>query len=135
MGVEIYGVDEWKKEATKVIKNFPEKGAQFIDEQSKKLAARVRQKTPKGPTGKLKKSWRKTKARPKKGTIRGEVKSSAPHAHLIEYGHIIKNRKNGPALGFVAGQHILKTSLDQLDREWDGELAIWFQKLIREVEV
>ena len=57
MGVEIYGVDEWKRAASKIVKDYPEQGARFIDEQSKKLAGKVRKKTPKGPTGKLKKSW------------------------------------------------------------------------------
>jgi len=135
MGVEVYGVDVWKAEANKIINQYPEKGAVFIDKQAKKLRKKCKDKTHKGPTGNLKKSWRSTKAKKKYNSIRAEVKSTAPHAHLIEYGHNIKNKKDGPVLGFVPGQHMLQTSLDELDREWDGDMKPWFDNLVKELEV
>jgi hypothetical protein len=135
MGVDVYGVDVWKKEAAKVINEYPEKGAKFIDKQSKKLANKVRTRTHIGPTGNLKKSWRKTKAKEKKGAIRGEVKSTAPHAHLLEYGHKITKVKGGPVLGFVPGQHMLQTSFNEINAEWDGEMKAWFDNLVKELEI
>lgn len=135
MGIEIYGVDVWKAESVKIINQYPQKGAEFIDQQGKKLVNKARNKTHRGPTGKLKKSWRKTKAKNKNRTIKSEVKSTDPHAHLIEYGHVVKNKKGGPELGFAPGQHILQTSLDELDREWDSDLEKWFGNLVKELEV
>ncbi len=135
MSVDVYGIDVWKREATKIINDCPEKGAEFINKQGKKLANKVRKRTPKGPTGNLKKSWRKSKAKAKKGAIVCEVKSTAPHAHLYEYGHNIKNQKDGPVLGFVPGRHPLQTSFDELEAEWDGEMKIWFDEMVKELEV
>lgn len=135
MGVEVYGIDVWKKEASRVINQYPEKGTEFINKQGKKLANKVRNLTPKGPTGKLRKSWRKTKAKEKNGVIKCEVKSTAPHAHLLEYGHVIKNKKDGPDLGFVPGQHMLQTSFNELNAEWDADMQVWFDALTKELEV
>ncbi len=135
MGIEINGLEEWQAEVRKIVAQYPEKGAEFLDYQGKKLARMVKSKTPVGTTGKLKKSWRRTKPKEKRGSLQAEVKSSAPYAHLVEYGHVIKNQKGGPDLGFVPGQHMLQNGFDQLQSEWEGELKKWFDELVKEIEV
>lgn len=135
MSIETFGVEEWQAKVRKIVAECPEKGAEFLDIQGKKLAKTIKAKTPKGPTGKLRKSWRRTKPKEKRGALQVEVKSTAPHAHLIEYGHVIKNEKGGPELGFVPGKHILQTSFNQMNSAWDNELKQWFDEITKEVEV
>lgn len=135
MSIELFGVEEWQAEVRKVIKECPEKGAEFLDGQGKKLAKMVKARTPVGPTRKLKKSWRRSKPKQKYDLIQVEVKSTAPHAHLIEYGHVIKNRKDGPELGFIPGKHMLQTSFDEMNSQWEGDLRKWFDDLIKELEL
>lgn len=135
MGIETFGFDDYKKAAAKIIQDYPEKGAEFLNTQGKNLARKVRSRTVKGPTGKLKKSWRKTKPKNKRGEIICEVKSTSPHAHLYEYGHNIKNQKDGPVLGFVPGRHPLQTSFDEVNAEWDKDAEKWFDDLVKELEL
>jgi hypothetical protein len=40
------------------------------------------------------------------------VKYGIRHAHLVEWGHDIKNRKDGPVLGRVPGKRILETAFN-----------------------
>lgn len=135
MSVDTFGIEEWQSEVKRIIEKYPEKGADFINYKCQVLQKKVKSKTPKGPTGKLRRSWRRTKAKEKNGTIQGDVKSSAPHAHLIEYGHVIKNQKGGPELGFVPGRHILQSSVDEMDAEFDNDAQAWLNKLVKEIEV
>lgn len=142
MGLEIEGIDEWKREAREVIRQYPEKGAEFLDNQGKKLAQMVKSRTKTGPTGKLKKSWRRNKPKEKNGVLKVEVKSTAPHAHLYEYGHrlvLVRHLKRGKKkkveVGFVPGRFPLQTSFDDVEKDWDSELESWFDDLVKELEV
>lgn len=43
------------------------------------------------------------------GAIKVSAYNSAPHAHLIEYGHLIK--RNGKVVGEVKGKYIIKRAI------------------------
>jgi hypothetical protein len=135
MPVKVFGIEEYNAAVKKIIQVYPEQAAKFLNEQATKLVKKVRDRTPVGETKRLRRSWRKTKPKIKGGGMQIEVKSSAPHAHLIEYGHAIKRKKNGPVLGFVPGRHMLEISFNEYNKEMPFEVERWYNELVKELEV
>ncbi len=70
-------------------------------------------------TGKLKRSWKIQKVKNKSGTISIAVRNTAPYAHLVEDGHIKKNR-NKKITGFKAGEHMLKNAIREVESNIDN---------------
>ena len=84
---------------------------------------------------KLKNSW--------KGTIKGEsgdtleydLRSTAPHFHLVDRGHVQKT-PSGRVTGFVAGKHFF----DKAVKEWEAtddvskELEKYMQEIKKKVD-
>lgn len=60
---------------------------------------------------------------PKPATFRYGIR----HAHLVEWGHNIRNKKGGPILGRVAGKNVLEKAF----RQTKGRIAPEFQKAIQ----
>ncbi|NLB81887.1 MAG: HK97 gp10 family phage protein [Clostridiaceae bacterium] len=95
---DVFGFDELISAMDKVSKNYPRKADALLVAQGKILQKEVKGNTPvlkrprKGRTaGDLKKSWRfKAVKEYKGGSVKVvRVQSTAPHAHLIEDGHMI----------------------------------------------
>lgn len=151
---EIYGFDAFEKTLFNMIEvKFPQEVEKVILQIAERLYDKAVARTPVGdgyhyrnwrgkrrrrkkPKSKvLKNRWKIGKVRRKRGEWYIEVKNSAPHAHLIEDGHKIKNRKDGPVLGFVPGQKMLQISVKEIEAELPGHLRGWLDRMMRELEL
>lgn len=68
-------------------------------------------------TGNYYKSIKRGKVYDFKGDLAVRAYSTAPHAHLIEYGHINKDR-TGKEHGFTRGKHIFTTASKEFEDEF-----------------
>ncbi|MCX3068428.1 HK97 gp10 family phage protein [Cetobacterium somerae] len=68
-------------------------------------------------TGNYLKSIKRGKVYDFKGDLAVRTYSTAPHAHLIEYGHIKKDR-TGKEHGFQRGKHIFTTAAKDFEDEF-----------------
>ena len=74
-------------------------------------------------TGKMSKKWKIEKGKIGKGEVQIIIRNTSPYAHLIEDGHVQKD-KNNKIVGFVQGNHMLKGAV----REVEDELENYFNK-------
>jgi len=139
MPVKVFGIEDYNAAVKKIIQVYPEQAAKFLNAQATKLLKKVRERTPVGETKKLRRSWRKTKPKIKGGEMQIEVRSTTPHAHLIEYGHKMvvggKLNKGGKVVGFVPGRHMLEISFNEYNKEMPFEVERWYNELVKELEV
>lgn len=68
-------------------------------------------------TGNYIKSIKRGKVYDFKGALAVRAYSTAPHAHLIEYGHIKKDR-SGREHGFQRGRHVFTTASKEFEDEF-----------------
>ena len=66
------------------------------------------------------------------GDITVRVLNTSPHGHLIEDGHIVKNRKDGPELGFARGKKVMEKGMKEFEqkREDVQEISKALDKLL-----
>lgn len=57
------------------------------------------------------------------------VYSSAPHAHLIEYGHR-QVTKDGREVGFVPGKHVFEDAEKQFEGEYYGDVQTFIDDVL-----
>lgn len=57
------------------------------------------------------------------------VFNSAPHGHLIEYGH--KNVKNGKVHGFTRGKHVFEDSKKEFEKEFEKNVAEFQDEILK----
>lgn len=57
------------------------------------------------------------------------VYNSAPHAHLIEYGHR-QVTKDGREVGFVPGKHVVAEGIQKFDDEFEQRISDWLDELL-----
>jgi hypothetical protein len=83
----------------------------------------------------MKNRWKIGKVRKRNGEFYIEVKNTSPHAHLVEDGHAVRNRPDGPILGFAKGRKILQISVSELEQELPDYLQNWLGQMLRELEL
>ena len=114
-------LDGLEKEVLKLAKKYPKETKKFLQKQGNKLKAKAKKKAKskiKVKTGNYLKGFKRGKVYKYKGeedTVR--VYNSMPHAHLIENGHIIKD-KTGKEHGLKKGEHILEDSQREFQDEF-----------------
>lgn len=94
----------------------------FSNSIARKVLKGAKDKTP-VRTGKLKRNWKIDKSKVSTKEVQTIVKNTSPHAHLVEDGHIKKN-KNKKIVGFQQGEHMLKNSI----KEVEDNLEDYFNK-------
>lgn len=60
---------------------------------------------------KLKNSWRMEVEGTTGNDLQANIRSKAPHFHLVDRGHVKKNR-SGKVVGYVPGAHFLQKTID-----------------------
>ncbi len=60
---------------------------------------------------KLKNSWRMEVEGTTGNDLQANIRSKAPHFHLVDRGHVKKNR-SGKVVGYVPGVHFLQKTID-----------------------
>lgn len=129
--LEIKGLEELSEKIRRAIKEFPLESEEKLEQMGKDLKKRVVDLTPKGPTGKLRKSYRLSKVKQQGSHFYIEFWSTAPHFHLIERGHAIKNAK-GEIVGRVEGYRMVESGVKLTDEKYKEEIEKWLEDLFKE---
>lgn len=150
---DVFGFDELEKSFKKLSKKYPNKADALLMAQGQAVNKATKAKTP-VKTKKLRNSWRLKKVKLYKGgkvrVVR--VQSSAPHAHLIEYGHEIvrggKTRVRGRTLnrvqravrgitsgGRVEGKHMLEKSIAEAQTRFEKNAQKMIDDLTGDLKV
>ncbi|QNB48206.1 hypothetical protein BR63_19185 [Thermanaerosceptrum fracticalcis] len=145
MGIEFTSLDEFEKKMLRLAKKeYPQEAKKFMRQLARDTIKIAKIKTPKGPTGNLKRGWKVGKLYIRDNSMSIVVKNIAPHAHLIEKGHqrgrvfrtregnwkTIKWTKN---VAFVPGNEMLAPALKKIEVEIPQRLKNWITKMIQEV--
>ena len=151
--VDVFGFDELEKAFNRVQKKYPDKADAMLMALGQAVNKRTKELTP-VRTKKLRKSWRLKKVKLyKSGTVRVvRVQSTAPHAHLVEYGHEIvkggKTRERGRTLnrvqrsargitshGRVEGKYMLEKAMTETRSAFNRDAEKLLDAICEEVEV
>lgn len=142
---ELEGLDEFEKQLINTIEvKFPKEVEKVLKNMATKLYTRVYGKTPvsdkeyfyyKGSKTKktknkhMKYRWKIGNVKKKRGQFFIEVKNTAPHAHLVEDGHIAENGR------FVKGNKILEISTKELEKQLPSHLRSWLNEMLKELSL
>lgn len=122
---------------------YPEEAKRFLQEQANAARVRLRKNTQAVTTkrtGNLLKGVNKGRAHTYAGSWQVRVYNKAPHAHLIEHGHVMANSKGEPILNasgqerWVNGRFPAAKTTNELKALWPGEVAAFVDEILREVE-
>lgn len=146
---DFIGFDEMKKGFSKICDRFPDRADALATSYAKQAGKLLKSRVP-VKTGNLKKGIRVDNAKAfKGGTVHvGRVRSTANHAHLVEYGHrntggrtragraVMSDeqlRASGVAVyNKVEGKYYLKKTMDEVIARFTAEAEEMLQKLIDE---
>ncbi|NBI31038.1 HK97 gp10 family phage protein [Chengkuizengella marina] len=131
--IDTKGLDDFKNELNDLVDHFPKEAKKLMRKSGSKartIIARYARKHVKKKTGNYHKSIRRGKVWKDQttGSYKVRVYSAAPHAHLIEYGHRIVDKK-GQEHGFKEGSHVFEKSTNEVDSKWDEILEKEFDKI------
>lgn len=121
---DVRGLDEYTNRMfNKLTKQYPKEAKKLMQQTVGKCKAEALARTPEGPTGNLKKGW-KHQINSRTGNIFGVVKNTAPHAHLLESGHITKSG------GWVEGKHMLENTMTNQQPKIDKSIEDFVDKIL-----
>lgn len=100
--LEMQGLDELKKLVAGFADACTDDGQQLADQAAMRAVEEVKAAYPQGPTGNLKKGVRIVRVKGDGHRVLSIVKSTAPHAHLYEYG--TRRQPARPVMGEVAAR-------------------------------
>lgn len=123
--MKIEGLTDFQEDLLRTAYETPKATASIMrkvgNKAKKKVSKRARRDVKKD-TGNYHKKWKRGKVfEGENGEMVVRVINSSPHAHLIEDGHVIKNEKGGPSLGFVPGKKVLERGMQEF--ESSGEFS------------
>lgn len=96
-------------------REFPADAEDVLQKNARKMVKALKNNSPdNGKKGrhKIKNSWKLEMKGLSSETLRAEIHSTSPHFHLIERGHVQKN-KSGQVVGFVQGQYFTKKTVNE----------------------
>ena len=155
---DVFGFDEFEKAMTNMLKRYDSKSDVVLAAQAQQLQRRVKQVTAKGPTGKLKKSWRALRPKVYPNDVKvSRVQTREPHGHLYELGHEMVttgsrrlgakvgktkkyNRFGRAALGIKShgrgpGRFVLEKSTHELRSRYTSEVKKLLDDITKDLEV
>ena len=106
-------IEEFMAKIDSVIAEFPMENEKALKSGANLLQREVVKASPDSGhshKGKLNKSWRVEMTGFSADNITANIKTVAPHWHLLEKGHDIKNRK-GEVVGFKQGTHFFRETI------------------------
>lgn len=136
--MEISGLTEFQKDLMRTSKAMPKQMPKImrkIGSKARTAVAKRARKDVKKLTGNYHKAWKRGKAFiGNDGAMTIRVYNSSPHAHLIEDGHIIRNKKGGSVLGFAPGKRVLEKGISEFDNSGVAEemLSDWLDELLEQ---
>jgi hypothetical protein len=120
-GITISGMDDMEEKIEKVLKEFPEERRLLHEASGKAILDKIIENTPYDDERKKGTHLRDaiTMVVGSKGgytAVRADTKK-APHAHLVEDGHVQKDKNGNPTGVFVSGKHMFKIGAQQATSE------------------
>lgn len=136
MSVEIEGLNEFTEEMINICsKEYPKQVKKMLQKSGNKLRRKIVAKAKglvKTKTGNYIKGFKRGKVYKYAGDEDAvRVYNSAPHAHLIEYGHRKVTRGKRKEVGFVKGYHVL----DGIKEEFSEEFAKDIDEMLDNLKV
>lgn len=119
--MKIEGLTDFQNDLLSVEKNAEKAFKEAMRTTGNKATRLVRKKAKllvKKKTGNYHKSFKRGKVFiDPVGDITVRVLNTSQHAHLIEDGHIVRNRKGGPELGFVKGKKVIEKGIKEFEEK------------------
>lgn len=118
---------------------YPKEAKSFLRAQGNKARTRLRNKTKavtKKKTGNLLKGIDKSPPKLFQGSFQIRVYNKAPHAHLIEHGHVMADKFGKPILNefgqeiWVNGRFPAAQTTNELKEIWPGEVEQFIDELL-----
>lgn len=118
---------------------YPREAKSFLRTQGNKAKTRLRNKTKavtKKKTGNLLKGIDKSQPKLFQGSFQIRVYNKAPHAHLIEHGHVMADKFGKPILNefgqemWVNGRFPAAQTTNELKDIWPGEVEQFIDELL-----
>lgn len=120
----VRGLDDYTNRMfNRFTKEYPKEAEKLMKRTVGRCKGEALARTPMGATGNLKKRW-KHQIKSKSGNCTGIIKNTAPHAHLIENGHITKNG------GWVEGKHMLENTINNQQPKIDSDIDNFIDKML-----
>lgn len=117
MSFQTSGFDDLQKAFAMAIDEVPGEMEKEMDRLARRVIRDVKELTPE-ITGDLKRSWRKTKALKKGGTVLVDVYNTRHYAPHVEFGHRLKT-KDGRVVGYVSGRYMLERAMKDIHENFD----------------
>lgn len=111
------------RESSKVMRKLGNRAAVFVRREAR---AKVKKKT-----GNYHKKFKRGVVfKDSEGSIVTRVINSAPHAHLIEYGHDVV--RGGKTIGYAPGKHVMQNGAKNFEDsgDFDKILAEWLDDML-----
>jgi len=109
-------INEFMADINQVANEFPLESEKRLNKIGNKFKRIIKEKSPDSghvSKRKLNKSW-KSKINGYKGEdLTCDIWSTSPHFHLVDRGHVIKDKK-GNVRGFVQGKHFLEATAQEV---------------------
>jgi uncharacterized protein (DUF885 family) len=67
--------------------------------------------------GKMRESWYTTPTKKSAQGVEKEMGNTQDYASYVNYGHVIRNKKDGPIKGFVKGQYMLEKAINEVEKQ------------------
>ena len=132
-GFDFSELSDFQKDLLNLAKNtMPSETKKFMKKEAGKLARKakaVAKRETKKKTGNYIKGFKAGKVYYFGGDLCCRAYNSAPHAHLVEYGHK-KLSKGGKDLGFTPGKYPLKKASDSFENEFAGDLETFIDDVL-----
>jgi hypothetical protein len=136
MGFEMEGLTEFQEDLLEIAQEkLPKQTNKImrkIGSKARTQVARLARSTVNKDTGMYHKRFKRGKVfKDDDGQIVVRVYNSAPHAHLIEYGHR-QVTKDGEEVGFTPGKHVMVQGMKKFDDsgQFDSMLSDWLDDLL-----
>ncbi|AKA68547.1 HK97 gp10 family phage protein [Clostridium scatologenes] len=148
MGFSIDGLDQFQNALIDFVNiKFPEELEKEILELANRLLAKVKKRTPVGvykdgtSGGDLRKNWQIGNLVRDGSEYYIEVFNNLHYAPHVEYGHRTRLGKTSHPetykphgkIAFVPGRHMLKISVEELNKELPVHLSAWLDRTIKEL--
>lgn len=147
MGFDIQGLDEYRNAMMELVEiKFPEELEREIYNLANRMLAKVKKRTPVGVYkdghngGDLRRNWQIGSLVKEGNGYYIEVFNILDYASHVEYGHRTRlgktdhpdTYKKRGTIDFVPGKHMLKISVEELNKELSQRLSNWLDNVIKE---
>jgi hypothetical protein len=137
MSEEFYfeNLDEFQQKLESVVNEYTETAEKHLKRAGNKLKKLAKENSPVGETGKLSKSWNGKITGISTEEIQYELKNKSKVYHLVERGHVQKDRK-GNAIGFVQGKHFFEKTMQEFENSdvMKNELRKFFDDIKKKLD-